>query len=198
MKAPSAATAAVRDRNTGPVQVTGDELLPAPEEELSTLPAGLWPDPVGELWSRLELEAGVDPVSRLGHAGVLVPGDQLHDPERAHAQLIEPLENEVVEDQPREVTALDELLHVLYRLLEVLKGAAAERAAPFDELIEVDLGPAARAGGMGGKHACHDAPLVDAGVPGEERDGIRFRPAWQGESFVINPENAPGASPHQP
>jgi hypothetical protein len=78
---------------------------------------------------------------------------EIHDLVRGNPQVNELLEDKIIEDEPREIRAVEETIVLAKGLLEVFEGAAAEGAfAPY-ELIEKDLFLAPRTRGVRGLHA---------------------------------------------
>jgi hypothetical protein len=153
MEISSAPVAHVLDRECRPPHITGYLLATASEEPLPALFAALGPDFIVPQHRYLERERGLCPL--LGRLlGVrLVGGHKLHDLMRRNPEVNKLLENEVVEDQPREVRAVEDSFILPERLVELLERAAAERAFAPDQLVEKNLFLAARTGRVRGLHA---------------------------------------------
>ena len=71
----------------------------------------------------------------------------------ACTQFVEPFGNEIIEDEPGEISPFDIFLHLVSLLLELFEYAAAERAFSPDQLIEKDFFAAPWTGGMRSEHA---------------------------------------------
>ena len=101
----------------------------------------------------LEGERGLRPLLRGLLRVLLIGRNKLHDLVRRDPEVNKFLEHEVIEDQPREVRAVEDALVLPERLVELFQGAPAERTFAPDELVEKDLLLAPRAGRVRGLHA---------------------------------------------
>ena len=101
----------------------------------------------------LERELGPRPLLGGLLRVLLVDIDKLHYLVGGHAQVHEFLEYEIIEDEPREIRAVEESFILPERLFEVLERAAAQRALAANEFVEKNLFLAPRAGCVRGLHA---------------------------------------------
>ena len=128
----SAPVAHVLDPECGPAHVTGDLLAASEKEPLSALYAVLGPDFIVPQHRDLKGERGLYPVLGRLLGVLLVGGYELHDLVWRDPEVNELLKDEVVENQPREVRAVEDTFVLPERLVEFLERAAAERAFASD------------------------------------------------------------------
>lgn len=123
------------------------------KEDFSAFGTALWPDAVGLFHWHFHDKAGIRFLPVALEVLVVERCDELHDLEGARAYLEKALEEEIVKYQPWEIGALDKILELALLCIKVLERTTAEGTAPPHELVQVDLFPASRAGGMGCMHS---------------------------------------------
>jgi len=151
-KKKSAPGAAVGVPQPRPGEVAPDDLLSAPEVDLTAGFASLGHDPVDKPGREFEFERGLRPGEVLD-AGLLVIGEELHDLDGGDPHVVEFLKDKVVEDQPGEVAPLDQILAIALSVVALFKGTPAEWAPSFHQFIQVYLFPAGGTSGMGCMHS---------------------------------------------
>jgi len=133
--------------------IAGDLLLSAPEKQVRAFHAPLGPDLVPNTHRKVEGETRLCPLLRRFFRILVVVCNELHNLVRGHSELDEFLEDEIIEDQPREIGTIENAFIFPDGLIEIFQRAPAERAFSSDKLVEENLFLASRAGRVGGMHA---------------------------------------------
>ncbi|MCX6688432.1 MAG: hypothetical protein NTZ39_01855 [Methanoregula sp.] len=133
--------------------VTGDLLFGVPEKEPVALRAPLGLEMIPRAHGNSQHKVSLRPFGRRLLSVLFIRGDELHDLVGGYTHIDELFEDEVIEDQPREIGPVEDSFIFPERLIEILQGAATQRAFAADKLIEKNFFLAPRTGGVRGVHA---------------------------------------------